>query len=50
MFFVFRYVSEDAHGMVVDRSHPMYSVAAVIAACKYGLIINLSIAVTVQQF
>jgi hypothetical protein len=50
MFLDFRYVSEDANGMVVDRSHPMYSVAAVIAACKYGLIINLLIAVTVQQF
>jgi hypothetical protein len=50
MFLDFRYASEDAHGMVVDLNHPMYNVAAVIAACKYGFIVSLFIAVTVKQF
>lgn len=30
-----RYVSEDAHGAVVDLSHPVYNVTAVIVACKH---------------
>ncbi|XP_069702234.1 origin recognition complex subunit 6 isoform X2 [Periplaneta americana] len=30
-----KYVSEDARSLSVDLSHPMYSVAAVIAACKH---------------
>jgi hypothetical protein len=34
-----RYVSEDSHAVVLDLSHPMYSVTAVIVACRYDIII-----------